>query len=146
MSDKLELYFPNLKNSKYTITSSTTRDYNCIAFAAGEIHRWWWPIGLAYWPENAPRSETVPSFVFAFGTFGYSACEDGTPESGFEKLAIYAHDDGIPTHMARQLPSGIWVSKCGGLEDIEHETLEALVGPPKAYGSVVQFLKRTLVR
>jgi len=36
--------------------------YNCIAFAAGETHRWWWPMG-AYWPEPAPRDETVDSFI-----------------------------------------------------------------------------------
>jgi hypothetical protein len=89
-----------------------------------------------------PRDETLQSFVLAFNTLGYTSCDDGKLEHGFEKVAIYADDAGTPTHMARQLLSGIWISKCGGLEDIEHETLDALEGP--IYGTAVQFLKRSL--
>jgi hypothetical protein len=49
--------------------------------------------------------------------------------------------------MARQLPTGVWTSKCGSLEDIEHETLEALAGfGPYEYGAVVRFLKRSILK
>ena len=141
----LESAFNNLKRSNYKIASEQTKLYNCIAFAAGETLRWWWPIGIgAYWPEPAPRHETIESFIAAFGILGYVPCDDGALESGFEKVAIYAKD-GIPKHMARQLASGVWVSKCGRLEDIEHETLEALYGFDKyGYGQAVQFLKRSI--
>jgi hypothetical protein len=44
------------------------------------------------------------------------------------------------THAARQLDNGKWTSKLGQLEDIEHESLEALSGA--VYGSVVQVLKK----
>jgi len=138
----LEFAFNNLKKGGYKITSEQTRLYNCIAFAAGEIYRWWWPIIGAYWPKQAPRQNTIESFIIAFGTLGYLICNDGTLESGFEKVAIYAKN-GVPKHMARQLPSGMWTSKCGILEDIEHETLEALDGFDElGYGQVVKFLKR----
>jgi hypothetical protein len=96
---------------------------------------------MYYWPENVPRDESVRAFIAAFGTLGYVSCEDDTLENGFEKVAIYVDEDGIPTHMARQLQSGQWTSKCGELEDIEHETLESL-GGINGYGSVAQFLKR----
>jgi hypothetical protein len=86
------------------------------------------------------RDETLQGFVAAFGTHGYSPCADGTLEPGFEKVVIYVSEDGTPTHMTRQLPSGFWTSKCGRLEDIEHETLEAHEGT--SYGTVIQSLKR----
>lgn len=59
-----------------------------------------------------------------------------------KKVAIYADQRGIPTHMARQLENGMWTSKCGELEDIEHETLEALQG--FLYGSPIQFLSKPI--
>jgi hypothetical protein len=139
MSAGLEAIFENLRRNRYKITSPEDGQYNCIAFAAGEIYRWWWPIDY-YWPDGVPRAETLQSFILAFSTLGYSPCEDGTLETRFEKVAIYADEDGTPSHMARQLQSGIWISKCGGLEDIEHEALEALEG--MEYGTVVLFLRR----
>ncbi len=144
MSARLESLFSNLKQGQYKITSEEARWYNCIAFAAGEAHRWWWPIG-AYWPDRAPRHETIESFVLAFHALGYIPCDDGALEPGFEKVALYADQNDIPTHMARQLASGMWTSKCGSLEDIEHETLEALAGfGPSEYGAAVRFLKRAI--
>jgi hypothetical protein len=39
----------------------------------------------------------------------------------------------------------MWTSKCGSLEDIEHETLEALAGfGPSEYGAVVKFLNKSI--
>ncbi len=146
MSARLESLFSNLKQVQYRITSEESRRYNCVAFAAGETetHRWWWPIG-AYWPEQAPRHETIESFILAFKTLGFLPCDDGTLEHSFEKVAIYADENGVPTHMARQLPSGLWTSKCGSLEDIEHTTLEALAGfGPSEYGAVARFLKKAV--
>lgn len=144
MPARLESLFSNLKQSQYKITSEESRWYNCVAFAAGETHRWWWPIG-AYWPEQVPRHETIEGFIRAFQALGYSPCDDGTLEAGYEKVAIYADESGVPTHMARQLPSGMWISKCGSLEDIEHEALEALAGfGPTGYGEVVRFLQRPI--
>jgi hypothetical protein len=89
-----------------------------------------------------PADVTVKAFVEAFAVLGYSECLDGTLEAGFEKLVLYVEDGDVPSHMARQLPSGTWTSKCGDLEDIEHPTPECMCGPEPAYGRVRLFLRR----
>jgi hypothetical protein len=60
-------------------------------------------------------------------------------EPGYEKVAIYAAPDGTPTHVARQLTSGLWSSKLGQLQDIQHR-LEDLAG--SVYGDCARFPKR----
>jgi hypothetical protein len=137
----LEAYFPNLLDARFRETSPQDTFYNCIAFAAGDTSRKWWPNHApgAYWPVD--REETVANFEKAFETLGYKRCEDEHLEAGFEKVALYADRGGDPTHMARQLPSGFWTSKLGDLEDIEHETLEQLNGTH--YGRPVAFFKRS---
>lgn len=136
--------FPGLHGSGYALTSPHSKDYNCIAWAAGETQAWWWPDDdpnneAIHWPADVIREETLTAFVAAFATLGYQPCPDAELESGFEKVALFASDDGIPTHAARQLPSGRWTSKLGFLEDIEHG-LGALEGD--LYGRVVQVLRR----
>lgn len=139
MPTRLDTIFSRLSHGKYKITSAESRRYNCIAFAAGETNRWWWPVG-AYWPPNIPREETISCFILAFQALGYRLCEEGTHEPDFEKVALYVDENNAPTHMARQLQNGLWASKCGSLEDIEHVKLDAL----SEYGTVVRFLKRPL--
>jgi hypothetical protein len=86
------------------------------------------------------QEETLECFVEAFRTLGYEPCDDEVLEANIEKIAIYADKAGAPTHAARQLSSGAWVSKLGTLEDIEHRTLRAIEGD--AYGTVVQIMRR----
>ena len=141
----LETLFPNLAATGYILTSKPTAEYNCIAWAAGDTQRWWWPskdTDLAYWPAGIPRERTLERFVQAYGTLGYLTCEQPDLEEGFEKVAIYVSDAGLPTHAARQLPTGIWASKLGELEDIEHETLSGV--DCNTYGSTSTILKRSL--
>ena len=69
-----------------------------------------------------------------------SSCAATDWERGFEKVAIFADDQGFPSHAA-QLPNGRWTSKLGKLEDIEHEIL-ALVGVE--YGSVAVVMRRPI--
>ena len=65
---------------------------------------------------------------------GYEPCRDGSPEEGFEKMALYLNNQKV-THAARQLPSGAWTGKLGAMEDVEHSTLGALNGSgPEDYG------------
>ena len=135
---RIEVYFPGLRDSEYRVTSPEAATYNCIAWAAGDSRRWWWPTDKSFWPKGAPRKVTVTAFVRAFGTYGYVPCESPSLEDGFEKVAIYVKD-GRPTHAARQLPTGKWTSKLGPLEDIEH-SLRAIEGDQ--YGSVAQILRR----
>lgn len=138
----LVLRFPNLSATPHQITSPAETTYNCIAWAAGDDRRCWWPdvMGIGAWPLSAPREETIKAFVEAFKSIGYSECPDAGFERGFLKVAIYADSAGKPTHAARQLKNGQWTSKCGDLEDIEH-TLDAF--ERSSYGSPVAFLKRS---
>ncbi len=137
--DHLESLFPGLGGSGYVVTSPEDIHYNCVAWAAADINRWWWPDEDSYWPEGVAREETVAAFVAAYGESGFEACEGPLFEEGYEKIAIYAAPDGIPTHLAKQLPSGLWSSKLGQLQDIQHR-LEDLVG--SVYGYCACFLRR----
>jgi hypothetical protein len=97
---------------------------------------------MGFWPRHLPRSgpfaETAENFVRAFEWRGYKQCPDGTLVSGIEKVAIFLKN-GKPTHAARQLETGLWASKCGELEDIQHP-LAAIEG--KEYGRAEIFLER----
>jgi hypothetical protein len=136
----LELRFPNLRPETYTVTSRETTDYNCMAWVLGVTDEWWWPEVGSYWPTE-PRELSLAAFVAALGRLGYETCEAREPEPGFEKVAVYVDSDDVPTHLARQLASGEWSSKCGRLEDLTHQ-LEVLEGPPLAYGTVARILRR----
>jgi hypothetical protein len=129
--------FPNFYRLGSVIASPGDVRYNCIAWAAGETHRVWWP-GLWYWPPGVPIGDDLAAFVQAFATLGYMPCPDDSLEPGFEKVAIYAVGAAVKP-MARQLPGGRWTSKLGPKVDVEH-VLGGLVGP--TYGTVVQILKR----
>lgn len=94
---------------------------------------------MGYWPPGVPREETLDAFLAAFGTFGYTPTGDPSLEPDTDKVAIFAIS-GVPTHAARQLPSGKWTSKLGQAEDIEH-LMNGLSGV--IYGRVVLILKRT---
>ena len=137
----LSLLFPRLTDSNYHITSPVTEGYNCIAWAAEDDQRWWWPTrDDGYWPPNAPRSETVESFVLAFKTLGYEVCDNGEMEEQCNKIALYVDDGGSPTHMARQLQNGFWTSKLGNFHDITHK--DPYVVAEGVYGTVKCFLKK----
>jgi hypothetical protein len=137
--------FPRLSEYGFNVTSPHDTRYNCIAWAAGDSNRWWWPgvigqpIGGYYWPTLNTQS-TPESFERAFATLGYARCDTGDYETGFEKIAIYVGADGLPTHAARQLKDGTWVSKLGKLEDIRHVNVEGVCG--KNYGEVAFFMRR----
>jgi hypothetical protein len=143
VSTLLEEWFPRLRVTGYEVTSQADEAYNCIAWAAGETDRWWWPdsLGSDYWPDNVPRIVSLAAFVQAYETVGYEVCEGDAWEAGFEKIAIYVNREGKPTHAARQLPDGSWTSKLGRAEDITH-ALDGLVG--ENYGAVTQMMRRPL--
>jgi hypothetical protein len=133
--------FPNTAPGSVELTSPPSPRYNCIAWAAGDPSRWWWPLEPDYWPEAAPRAPTLAAFQFAFATLGYVVCGDDTLAPALEKIAIFVGADG-PTHAAKQTEDGKWSSKLGRLEDIRHE-LQALEG--RLYGSVALIMSRPRV-
>lgn len=141
MSDLIEQTFPNLKDAGYQITSPKNRKYNCIAWSVGDQNRWWQPEpSIFYWPAGVAREISVEAYISAFATVGYLECDNDLLEDGFEKIALYALNN-RPTHAARQLNNGLWTSKLGQIEDIEH-TLVGLVGDK--YGVVIKLLKRPI--
>jgi hypothetical protein len=140
----LEQLFPGLRVTPYREMSPRTPAYNCIAFAAGDDANWWWPTNNPgdvprFWPAGVPREETLAAFVAAFAMLRFAPSDSEVPEPGFEKVALFVDGRGVPTHAARQLPTGLWASKFGAWEDIEHE-LHALEGD--IYGTVGLLLKR----
>lgn len=145
----LEGLFPQLHDdAKFKITSECTRDYNCIAWAIGKSNCWYWPpLGNPnpesdeYWPQGVPDDTSLEVFIKALQTDGFSLCEDSSLESGFTKIAIYTLDKEV-THAARQLDNGLWTSKLGPLNDIQHSTPEYIEG--NFYGKVAVYMKRPL--
>jgi hypothetical protein len=132
--------FPRLTPENHHVTSPETTDYNCIAWAAHDTEHWWQP--GTHWPAAVESDEYgVESLQEAFRILGFEACPDGTPESGFEKVALYGNQ-AFYTHAARQLPNGKWTSKLGAAEDIEHDSPENVAHG--VYGQVVQFMKRSI--
>ena len=136
--------WPNLTEANCAITSPDSSVYNCAAWVANDPDNWWQPLQvtgtITYWPVGARRDETISAYEEAFGTLGYQACEDGSLESGAEKIALYADAAGVFMHAARQLADGRWTSKLGGLADIEHPTVTDVAGG--LYGQPNLFMRR----
>lgn len=137
--DELLAVFPGGSGSHFAITSPDTPNYNCIAWAAGEYDRWWWPQPGRYWPPAAPFNDSLDAFVVAFGSLGYQPCDTEALEEGFERVAIFVDDELTVQHMARQPPNGRWTSKLGSFEDVEHD-LRAV--ECNDYGRVARILRR----
>ena len=132
--------FPLLSYGGSQLTSAVDPRYNCIAWAAGEKTRFWWPNG-PYWPGGIPKDSSVSSFIQAYQRLNYTECDSREPEQGVEKIALYVNSSYKVTHAARQLPSGLWTSKLGKSVDISHELI-SLEG--SVYGKVATILKRSV--
>ena len=120
--------FPHVTQANCRPTSDPTEAYNCVGWAAHSQLDYIWPDERQQfsWPEGLPREETVDCMKRFFALMKFSECGDGSLESGFEKIAIYADRHGVQ-HVARQLlPSGRWTSKMGEKLDVEHTTPEVL--------------------
>lgn len=137
--------FPRLSEHGFTVTSPPDTRYNCIAWAAGDSTHWWQPgvsgqpVGAYYWPTLNVQS-TPETFERAFAALGYTRCETGDHEPGFEKVAIYVDAGGLATHASRQLKDGTWVSKLGRSEDICHVAAEGVCGGH--YGEIAFFMRK----
>jgi hypothetical protein len=132
--------FPNLDPGAFQATSPATPRYNCIAYAAGDQTRWWWPDpdGNCYWPKQAQRIVRLAAFQQAFESLGYALTKDGEFDPGIEKIAMFALS-AEPTHAARQLDGGIWSSKLGNEIDISHNLLGV---ENDIYGQVAFYMRR----
>lgn len=132
--------FPNSVQEPFLITSPQDVRYNCIAWAFGDSEKFYWPSDLPeyFWPENIKKEESIDAFVALYESIGYANCENGEPEIGYEKVAIFALN-GKLKHAARQLQNGLWTSKLGSHVDVAH-TIPAMDGG--MYGNVAQYMKR----
>ena len=136
--------FPALSRHNHRVTSPETPNYNCVAYVAGDTTRWWWPDNNNYWPPGITRDPAdTQSFVEAFAALGYSICTDGALEAGFQRIVIFVHPDGQPTHAALQLETGKWSSKLGRCEDIEHDSEHDVEGSCNyCYGYARIYMRR----
>ena len=85
MIERIHVSFPGLNSENTRITSPKDRSYNCIAWAAGDSRRFWWPGVDGYWPEGVLRDESVDAFTAAYEALGYSPCRDGAFEGGLRE-------------------------------------------------------------
>ena len=142
MITDLDSIFPNLAKSGYRRSSSPTSQYNCLAWALGDDTRWWEPdiYNLFFWPSGIPRNYVIANYLKVCRKCGYERCPDGKLETGYEKLAIFTQGNQFK-HVARQCQNGVWTSKLGRLDDIDHQ-IDAFEG--SNYGIPTIFLKRKL--
>ena len=158
IQDDLHRDFPKLRFSNWSVNSPYDTEYQCIAWAACNFNRRWWPWDdpSFYWPDGfvkRPVGTPIPVQEFAEmfeKKFGYEKCTKGEFEWGYQKVAIFANLEGV-THMARQRLFGDeWLSKLGCYEDIVHSKsvdIEGDIDPTaRQYGEVVQYMKRTWLR
>lgn len=138
---EIERVFPGLRLSAWLLTSRADPRYNCIAWAAHDSQRFWWPDLPYYWPPGTPREVTRAAFLACFASLGFGECDSDVLVPRVEKIALFEKDQ-RPTHMARQLANGQWSSKLGGRHDISHR-LRDLEGP--LYGNVAAILCRARV-
>lgn len=145
-ADVLESLFPRLREEGYEIKSEIDPAYNCVAFSLSDSEKWWEPFRPdGFWPEGVELNDTLNGFIVLFQAQGFVVCENGDIEAGFEKIALYGNTATNEfAHVARLSGAGVWVSKLGELEDIEHNTLAALGSA--SYGEPVMFFKRPTVR
>lgn len=143
----LQLGFTNAAGKLCDKKSPKSDKYNCIAFAMGDVDRWWWPTKKptagVFWPLRGAghREPFVSNFMNMLQHQGFALCPSGAYEVGFEKVAMYAKPFDQVTHLARLLSDGTWHSKLGPDEDVIHE-LEALEGTK--YGKVVGFYRKSI--
>lgn len=131
---ELENDHPKLREVWYERTSPCTDEYNCLAFAAGDLCHWWEPGCLPpyYWPL-IQHDLTVPSFIEAFKTIGFSVVPDATPQPGMEIVAVFVDENDQVSHAAIQEEDGLWKSKCGDRFDIRHSLDDLNFGKLKLF-------------
>ena len=140
-------WFPALgKDPNFRITSDSTPAYNCIGWALGMNDVWvglYHPTNYAWtwWPESVPCNENRDSLISLFEYFGFCQCEDSTIETDYDKVALYADEEGW-THAARVIGDNILHSKIGTAWDIHHSGGNTFDNTE--YGSIYAYMKRPI--
>jgi hypothetical protein len=140
--EEVEARFPKLAQDGYRVTSRGIDTYNCVAWIARDIRRWWARGDGFHWPVPA-ADDSLQGHIVVFEHLGFCRCDDGDLEEGIEKIAVYGSDESFE-HVAFQRPDGKWSSKLGELSDIRHDRLESIQGTGVfEYGRVVAYMRRS---
>lgn len=155
-NDKTNKYFKKFpllaKDPNFKLTSNPTWDYNCIAWAVIRQSDWFWPTVSndgCYWPDSIEAKNKLRNFIELFKQSGYTDISNSAEyEPGYQKVAIYIKNNPKidflnqeVTHAARQqITNGLWTSKLGPSDDINHSDPYVLEG--EDYGKVGIILKR----
>ena len=100
--------------------------------------------GVSVWPDQTAETD-IRSFVEAFKRVGFEECENDMLEDGKQKVVLYCYPGTNEcTHAARQLKNGMWTSKLGESNDIQHSTPYTIQG--RIYGNVACILVRNANR
>lgn len=136
-----ERWWPNLRKKGYKVVGQASDRYNCFSYAVGLRDVLLDP--AFYWPDNIAREYTLEIFIKYFESYGYVCCENSDLEDGIEKVVIYGINN-YPRHAAKQTEQGLWASKIGSLEIIEHhlDAFEIATQEFANYGSILQFFKK----
>ena len=143
LRDFIASKFPKLSIDKnFKMVSDFDLKYNCIAYACGKNDRFYWPDSTKdgiEWPFGLPLNESIGTFISLFEHYKYQVCDDHMYEENYQKVALYELN-GTCSHASLQRFNGLWKSKMGYLEDIEHSDPFTIEGP--GYGLVKVFMKR----
>lgn len=123
-------------------TSKPTFKYNCVGYAVGKPS-WFDPSddeGMQ-WHDDVARDTKISSYIEFFKKHGFEECDDGKPEAGWEKIAVFGQF-GMFEHVAIQTVDGYWLSKLGELEDIVHPQSSIQDMESNHYGKIVRYMRR----
>lgn len=76
---------PKPSREGFEIVEQPSDQYNCIAYATGDLSKWWYHNEVHYWPNHAARSNTIESLVKMFTGLDFEQCSDGSVEDGYHK-------------------------------------------------------------
>src|SRR6266436_2853677 len=126
----IETWCPRLRGTNWRIASRPRKRYNCIAWAVGDtLQRW--DLGKGnHWPQGVPQRYNFGCLVRAYIAAGFSVCtttEGRVFDAAYETVVLF-EKSGLWEHAAKLLKNGMWSSKLGDCEDIEHSTPESVGG------------------
>lgn len=143
----LENQFNELTDDGFFDPNSPQTDkYNCIAFAMGLEDYWWVDpytfIPGHWWPPTVVQDMDPSLLIQAFEYLGFEKCDNGIPELGFDKVALYKkYNDRFKriewTHAARIVGLNRFHSKLGPSYDVFHSSSSTF-----GYGEIFQFMRR----
>lgn len=136
--------FPNSFTEPFIETSPEDLNYNCVAWAVGDVNRWWEPdpdCETTYWPTNVPQELTIHALKLAYQTLNFKECNTGSFEQGIHKIAIFSTDKIYYSHVCKQIDTLYWSSKLGRGMDVKHTLFSLENG---LYGDVVCFMQKQI--